>query len=188
MKAVSVEAKESTRTPMRTGIALFLVSEAFLFGALFWTYYYLRANTTGWPPEHPEITLAAINTFFLLSSSLTIWWATISIRKGNERGLALGLATTILLGATFLGITIFEWTHEPFIPSTNAYASIFFTLTGFHALHVLGGVLMLSALLTRTLKHKFSADRFVAVSVGSYYWHYVDFIWIIVFTTLFIIR
>ena len=173
---------------MRLGISLFLVSEAFLFGSLFWTYYYLRAYTTNWPPEHPEITLAAINTFFLLASSGTIWWALNSIKKGNERRLASGLAATLLLGATFLGITVFEWTSEAFTPWTNAYGSIFFTLTGFHALHVFGGILLMSALLARTLKHKFSSDSFVGVDIGSYYWHFVDFIWIIVFTTLFVVR
>ena len=174
MTAISTEQARTAQPPMRLGILLFIFSEIFLFGSLFATYYSLRAFTPGWPPEHPEITLAAINTFLLLSSSATIWWASSSIQKGKEKGLALGLALTLLLGAAFLGITVFEWTHEAFRPWTNAYGSIFFTLT--------------SALLTRTLRHRFSASHFLGVEIGSYYWHFVDFIWIIVFTTLFLVR
>jgi cytochrome c oxidase subunit 3 len=108
--------------------------------------------------------------------------------KGNEKGLALGLGITLLLGLTFLGVTVFEWSHEPFRPWTNAYGSIFYTLTGFHALHVFGGVLLLAALLTRTLRHRIGIGKSIGVEVGSYYWHFVDFIWIIVFTTVFVVR
>lgn len=184
----AVEQLRSEPTPMRWGILLFLISEVFLFGSLFLTYYYLRALTPGWPPEHPATTLAGINTFFLLSSSVTIWWAGNAISWGSEKGLAWGLATTLLLGLTFLVITVFEWTHEAFRPWTNAYGSIFYTLTGFHALHVFGGVILLSALLTRTLRHRFSPGHHVGLDIGSYYWHFVDTVWIIVFTTIFVVR
>jgi heme/copper-type cytochrome/quinol oxidase subunit 3 len=117
-----------------------------------------------------------------------IWQAGRFIRKGNEKGLSATLSVTVFLGLTFLGITLFEWTHETFRPWTSAYGSIFYTLTGFHALHVFGGVLLMLALLGRTLRHRFSSSRFLAIEVGSLYWHFVDFIWIIVFTTLFIVR
>jgi cytochrome c oxidase subunit 3 len=175
-------------SPMRLGMVLFLASESFLFGSLFWTYYYLRALTPGWPPQHPEAILAAVNTFFLLSSSGTIWAGIRAIRRGNEKGLFVGLLITLLLGSTFLGITAWEWTHEVFRPWTNAYGSIFYTLTGFHALHVFGGVMLMLALLTRTARHRFSASNYLAVEMGSLYWHFVDFIWILVFATIFIIR
>ena len=188
MAVSTVDQAGSRSSPMRMGILMFLISEAFLFGSLFWTYYYLRALTPGWPPQHPEATLAGINTVFLLVSSGTIWLGIRAIRKGNEKGLFFGLLATLLLGVAFLGMTFWEWTHEAFRPWTNAYGSIFYTLTGFHALHVFGGVLLMAALLTRTIKHRFSADRFTALEVGSIYWHYVDFIWILVFTTIFIIR
>jgi cytochrome c oxidase subunit III len=179
-----------SRNPMRMGMVFFLISEAFLFGSLFWTYYYLRAETAVWPPAGVELnlTLAGLNTFFLLASSVSIWWAGGQIRKGNEKGLAIGLIITMLLGATFLGITISEWLHESFRPWTNAYGSIFYTLTGFHALHVFGGFMLMLILLTRTLRHRFSSGKFLAVEIGSLYWHYVDFIWLIVFGTLFIVK
>jgi cytochrome c oxidase subunit 3 len=186
VEATVAEQEKTGQTPMRMGILLFLISESFLFGSLFWSFYALRGQP-GWPPEHPDATLAAINTFFLVSSSATIWWASNCIQKGRQRGLALGLAATLLLGVVFLGITVFEWTHESFRPWTSAYGSIFYTLTGFHALHVFGGVLLMAALLTRALRHRFSPERFLGLEIGSYYWHFVDLVWIFVFSSIFII-
>lgn len=179
-----------SRTPMYLGMILFLISEVFLFGALFWTYYYLRIQNAVWPPAGVTLNMipASINTVLLLSSSAVIWWGAGQIRKGNEKGLKSALIAVIVLGAAFLGVTLFEWSTESFRPWTSAYGSIFYTLTGFHALHVLGGVLLMSSFLRRTLSHRFSASRFLAIEVGSLYWHFVDFIWIIVFTTLFIVR
>ena len=176
--------------PMFTGMVLFLVSEAFLFGALFWTYYYLRATTPVWPPAGVNIdrTLAIVNTILLLSSSAAIWFATSAIRKGNQRGLLLGLAATFILGSAFLGITVWEWFHEPFGPWTHAYGSIFFTLTGFHALHVFAGLVLMSSLFIRSARRLYSSTSYLAIDIGSMYWHFVDFIWLFVFTTVFIVK
>jgi cytochrome c oxidase subunit III len=189
-EAANIVTESTTRSPMFLGMIFFLISEAFLFGSLFWTYYYLRASNPVWPPSGVELDLplASINTLLLLASSGTIWFAGEAIQKGRKNGLALGLIITIILGATFLGITFFEWTHETFRPWTSAYGSIFYTLTGFHALHVFGGIVLLLSLLTRTLKNRITPANFSIIGIGSLYWHYVDFIWIIVFTTLFIVR
>jgi len=172
------------------GMVMFLISEAFLFGSLFWTYYYLRATTQVWPPAgvKPDLMLASINTILLLSSSAVIWWAGRSIRRGNQKALAASLMITMALATIFLGITIFEWIQVPFRPWTHAYGSIFYTLTGFHALHVFCGILLMAALLTRTLKGRFSATNFKAVEIGSLYWHFVDLIWILVFVSIFIVK
>ena len=172
------------------GMILFLISESFLFGALFWTYYYLRAHSAVWPPAGVELTmeLAVINTVILITSSFAIWWGTRAIRHSSRNGLAAGLLATFVLGFIFLIITGWEWTHETFRPWSHAYGSIFYTLTGFHALHVFGGAMLMLALLIRTLRRRFSSTNFLAVEVGSLYWHYVDFIWLIVFVSLFIIR
>ena len=190
MEVSTVTKERATSSPMKLGMIFFLISEAFLFGSLFATYYYLRAESPVWPPAGVQLdnVLAAVNTLLLLSSSGVIWWAGRAIRKNNEGGLAIGLALTIILATAFLGITGFEWTHESFRPWTSAYGSTFYTLTGFHALHVFGGVLLLLSLLVRTLRHEFSSRNYTTVDVGSLYWHFVDFIWIIVFTTLFIVR
>jgi cytochrome c oxidase subunit 3 len=190
---VAISAADKERpdaSTMRLGMVFFLISETFLFGSLFTTYYYLRAEAPVWPPVGVRLdtTLAIINTVLLLSSSGAIWWAGRSIRKDRAGGLASGLAVMLVLAATFLGITAFEWTHLSFRPWTSAYGSIFYTLTGFHALHVFAGILLMLSLLVRTLRHEFSSVNNTTVEVGSLYWHFVDFIWIIVFTTLFIIR
>jgi cytochrome c oxidase subunit 3 len=188
MATGAVELTSARSSPVRMGMALFLVSEAFLFGSLFWTYYYLRALTPSWPPEHPAFTLPAINTVFLLAGSAAMWSGISSIRRGNQRGLLAALLTTATVGAAFVGITLWEWTHEIFRPWTSAYGSIFFTLTGFHALHVLGGVVLMLVLAARTLRQRFSAGNFAAVEAGSMYWHFVDAVWILVFVTIFIVR
>jgi cytochrome c oxidase subunit III len=189
-EAANIATERTARSPVFLGMIFFLISEAFLFGSLFWAYYYLRAENPVWPPAgvQLDLPLAIINTFILLVSSLTIWLAGEAIQKGRRNGLTLGLAATIILGAAFLAITIFEWTQESFRPWTSAYGSVFYTLTGFHALHVFGGIVLLLSLLTRTLKGHITPANFSPIGIGSLYWHYVDFIWIIVFTTLFIVR
>jgi cytochrome c oxidase subunit 3 len=185
-----IEPAKSALPTLYVGMVLFLISEVFLFGALFWTYYYLRANSPVWPPQgvHLTMELAIANTAVLLASSGTIWWATFAIKRKSRKGLAAGIGLTLILGLTFLSITGWEWTHETFRPWSDAYGSIFYTLTGFHALHVFGGVVLMLFLLIRTLRNRFSATDFLPVEVGSLYWHFVDFIWLIVFTTLFIVR
>lgn len=190
MEAARVEQTRVLQSPNRLGMILFIISETFLFGALFWAYYYLRANTSIWPPA--GITLdtsyASVMTAILIASSGTIWLAGRAIRRGQESGLARGLIVTILLGSSFLGMTVWEWLHESFQPWTHAYGSIFFTLTGFHALHVFAGIMIMLVLLTRTIRHRFSSERFLAVEVGSLYWHFVDIVWLFVFTTIFIVK
>lgn len=178
------------RVPL-LGMALFIVSEAFLFGSLFWTYYYLRAKSwPAWPPPdvHLELGLVTLNTVFLLTSSLTIYSAIVAIRRGSQGSLAAGLLATLALGAAFLGITGWEWTNASFRPWSHAYGSTFYTLTGFHAAHVLAGLAVLLALLVRTLCGHITAERRLALEVGSLYWHFVDVVWIAVYTTIFLIR
>jgi cytochrome c oxidase subunit 3 len=185
-----IEPARPAATNQYVGMIFFLVSEAFLFGGLFWTYYFLRAASNIWPPEGVELnlSLAITNTIILLLSSATIQLAAAAIRRNNQAGLTAGILATLLLGATFLIITGWEWVHEPFRPWSHAYGSIFYTLTGFHALHVFGGALLMLFLLIRTLRKRFSASKYLAVEVGSLYWHFVDFIWLIVFSTLFIVK
>jgi cytochrome c oxidase subunit III len=190
MEISEARPKSLTSNPPYLGMILFLISEAFLFGALFWTYYYSKYQSPAWPPAGVEISpyLAIANTALLLCSSGAIWWGVRAFKKGNEKLLARGILITALLGFAFLGITFWEWTHESFRPWTNAYGSIFYTLTGFHALHVLGGVLLMLALLARTVKHRFTAHNYMPLEVGSLYWHFVDAVWLVVFVTLFIVR
>jgi cytochrome c oxidase subunit 3 len=190
IKAVPGSLEKASATLPYLGMIFFLISEAFLFGALFWTYYYLRAQTLIWPPAGVQLDspLAIVNTVLLLSSSASVWWAGRQVRQGKLNGLATGLMITIGLGVAFLGITGWEWTHETFRPWTDAYGSIFYLMTGFHALHVFGGVLLMLAMLARTLRDRISVRNYLPIEVASLYWHFVDGIWIIVFITLFVVR
>ena len=190
MEAARIEQTRVSQSPNRLGMILFIISETFLFGALFWTYYYLRATTSVWPPQGVTLDTpyASVMTAILLVSSSTTWWQVEPYVGGSENGLARGLIATILLGSAFLGMTVWEWLHESFQPWTHAYGSIFFTLTGFHALHVFVGVMIMLVLLIRTIRHRFSSQRFLAVEVGSLYWHFVDIVWLFVFSTIFIVR
>src|ERR671923_66589 len=135
------EAHQSSRIDRQTlGILLFIVSEVMLFGAFFASYFFLRvvANEGPWPPEPFElpVAVAGMNTAILVSSSFTMHWALESIRKGNRRGLQLGLIATWLLGATFLFIQVNEYIHIGFSARENAFASTFYGLTGLHGAHV----------------------------------------------------
>ena len=133
--------------------------------------------------------LAGINTFILGQQRRHLVGGQVySFRQSVYRSGCRTCRHPPTLGLIFLGITIYEWTSVPFRPWTNAYGSIFYTLTGFHALHVFGGILLILSLLARTLRHRFSAENYEAIALGSLYWHFVDFIWIIVFVTLFIVR
>lgn len=177
------------QTGLYVGMALFLVSETFLFGSLFWAYFWLGGRSPAWPPEGVDVgrLLASVNTALLVSSSVTVWRALRAVRRGDQRGLVLGLAATLVLGAAFLSITGWEWGHENFRPWDHAYGSIFFTLTGFHGAHVLIGLLLLAVLLLRALRRRFSPERHLAVEVGSLYWHFVDLVWVFVFTLFYLI-
>lgn len=184
-------AQRPLATPLGLGMAIFLVSEAFLFGSLFIIYYYLRAYTLpAWPPANVHLALGLVtaNTVILLSSSVTMHLASTAIRRGSVLGLAGWLVVTIALGSTFLLITAWEWANATFRPWDHAYGSIFYTLTGFHGLHVLIGLGLLTALLVRTLRGHFSATRHLAVEIGGLYWHFVDVVWIAVYTTIFLVR
>jgi cytochrome c oxidase subunit III len=188
--AASVKRVGNLQTPLVFGVMLFLISETFLFGSLFWTYYYLRSQSVTWPPAGalPGLTLPVLNTLLLLSSSVVMQWAVAGIRAGKIKRLSIGLGAVCSLGVAFLGVTAWDWVHQGFRPWTNAYGSIFYTLTGFHALHVLMGVVLLAILLSLSMRHRFSSGRFLSVEAGSLYWHFVDLVWLFVFTTVFIVR
>ncbi|MBI4300004.1 MAG: heme-copper oxidase subunit III [Chloroflexi bacterium] len=188
-QAIQKMERPSASTPY-FGMLLFLVSESFLFGALFWAYYYLKVKSPVWPPEgvHLETALVSANTAILLISAASMQAAILAIRKGHRKRLMLALAITILLGSAFLAIKGWEWVHSDFRPWDHAYGSIYFTITGFHGIHVLGGILLLGALLVRAGRGLFDARRHLAIEVAGLYWHYVDLVWIAVFATIFIIR
>ena len=179
-------------------VILFISSEAFFFGALFTTYFYLRTRIPDWEPVFGEkptfavdpilgIGLPTINTIELLASSLTMQLAVNAIKRGDRAGLRNWLIPTLILGILFLIGQGYEYTKLGFLPRDGIFAGVFFTLTGFHGAHVTGGVVMNTIVLFRTLKGQFSARRHLAVEAASIYWHFVDVVWIGLFTTIYIV-
>ena len=188
------EANQSSRIDKQTlGIFLFIVSEVMLFGAFFASYFFLRVvvNPTDWPPKPFELpkAVAGMNTVILVSSSFTVHYALEAIRKNNRRGMKLGLATTFLLGATFLFIQINEYVHLGFSARDLAFGSIFYGLTGLHGAHVFVGLILLSIASIRAFRGHFGpkAEDHLGVEVPGIYWHFVDVMWLIVYTTVYIL-
>jgi cytochrome c oxidase subunit 3 len=189
-----IEAHQSSRIDRQTlGILLFIVSEVMLFGSFFAAYFFIRvvANTGPWPPEGIELPVgvAAVNTFILVSSSFTVHWALEGIRRGNRRGMIMGLAATWLLGFTFLFIQFNEYVHIGFSARDNAFGSIFYGLTGLHGAHVTVGLILLAFANIRAWRGHFTPEpkEHLGVEVAGIYWHFVDVMWIIVFTTVYIL-
>src|SRR3954463_3827934 len=182
------EANQSSRIDRQTlGILLFIVSEVMLFGAFFASYFFLRVvvNPPAWPPHPYElpVAVAGMNTAILVSSSFTVHYALESVRRGNRRGMKLGLAATWLLGATFLFIQINEYVHIGFSARNGAFGSIFYGLTGLHGAHVFVGLVLLSFANIRAWRGHFGPKEkdHLGVEVPGIYWHFVDVMWIIVF-------
>ncbi len=172
-------------------IILFVSSEAMFFAALFTTYFYLRTRLPDWEPVFGHKPgwegLPLANTVILVGSSLTMQLGVWAIRKGDRRMLRLWLAITFLMGAVFLAGQGYEYTRLGFLPADGIFAATFFTLTGFHGAHVFGGVMFIGLCLLRAMKGQFSANRHLAVEAASIYWHFVDVVWIGLFTVIYVI-
>jgi cytochrome c oxidase subunit 3 len=186
-------ANRSSRVePQLLGMLLFIISEVMVFGAFFTAYFFIRVVETAhpWFPvdgKELPVAVAGVNTAILLSSSLTMHWAQTSIKNGNRFGLRAGMLTTFLLGATFLFIQINEYIHIGFRPQDNADASIFFGLTGLHGAHVTIGLILLGMVTVRSFRGHFSPEEHRGVEVPGIYWHFVDVMWIIVYTTIYVL-
>ena len=185
------EANRSSRVePQLLGMLLFIISEVMVFGAVFTAYFFIRiVQGDQWPAEGTELPkyIAGVNTAILLSSSLTLHWAQTSVKNGNRFGLQAGILTTFLLGATFLFIQINEYVHVGFAPSDSAQASVFYGLTGLHGAHVFIGLTLLAMVTVRAFRGHFSPHEHRGVEVPGIYWHFVDVMWIIVYTSVYII-
>jgi cytochrome c oxidase subunit 3 len=189
------EANQSSRIDRQVlGMLLFIVSEVMLFGAFFAAYFFIRVvayEGGAWPPEPFElpVAVAGVNTAILVSSSFTMHWALEAIRRNNHTALKAALTITWLLGATFLFIQINEYVHIGFSAREGAFGSIFYSLTGLHGAHVFVGLLLLTFATVRAYRGHFGPepDKHLGVEVPGIYWHFVDVMWIIVFTTVYIL-
>lgn len=165
------------------GLPLFIASEAFIFLGLFVSYWLLRLLSPSWPPEGtPHIALGTpiVMTIILVSSSFTIHFAEEKLEKGDEAGFRKLLITTIVLGIIFVGFTAYEYNHliqNGFGISTNIYSTAFYSITGFHASHVIIGVCVFISVLIPALGGK---THITHIKGAAMYWHFVDIIWFFV--------
>ncbi len=186
-------ANRSSRVePALLGMLLFIISEVMVFGAFFTAYFFIRivAEPGGWFPidgTDLPVAVAGVNTAILVSSSLTLHWAQTSIKNGNRFGLQAGMTATFLLGLTFLFIQINEYVHIGFAPQDNAQATVFFSLTGLHGAHVTIGLILLGMVTIRAFRGHFSAEHHHGVEIPGIYWHFVDVMWIVVYTTVYVL-
>jgi cytochrome c oxidase subunit III len=185
-------ANRSSRVdPQVLGMLLFIISEVMVFGAFFTAYFFIRVvSGDSWFPidghELPKV-IAGINTAILVSSSFTMHWALEGAKRDNRWALQAGIVTTFMLGATFLFIQINEYVHIGFAPSDFAQGSVFYGLTGLHGAHVFVGLTLLLMVVIRSFRGHFSPDEHRGVEVPGIYWHFVDVMWIVVYTTVYIL-
>jgi cytochrome c oxidase subunit III len=177
----------------KLGIWLFLASEVMLFGALFSSYILLRTGAAQWPRgwEFLNIKLATANTFILIASSVTVVLAWANLRLGSLKWGRIFISLTLLCAFIFLVNKGFEYSHEfaeNRYPKTNNFLAIYFTLTGLHGLHVLGGVVVFLYFLFPGAKMwKTSPQRYTnRIEVVGLYWHFVDLVWIFLFPALYL--
>lgn len=173
------------------GFILFLISESMLFVGLFVAYGAFRVVAESWPPVGtPELErlLPGINTVILLSSSFVIHQADLAVKRGDIGGVRKWFGLTMMMGIIFLSGQAYEYQHLDFGLTSHLFGSTFFILTGFHGLHVLIGVVLMGTVLVRSLKEgHYSADKHFGVEAAEIYWHFVDVIWIILFTLLYLL-
>lgn len=171
---------------------LFLASDCLLFGALISTYVLYRgASLVGpYPSDVFDIPYTSVSSFVLLASSLTMVLALAAIQRGDRARMRLWLLTTGLLGATFVGGQVYEFTafvREGLTLRTNLFGTTFFVLTGFHGVHVAVGILMLLSLVGISFTDGLGEDATETVELVGLYWHFVDVVWIVIFTVVYLI-
>ena len=186
------EAHRSSRVePQLLGMLLFIISEVMVFGAFFTAYFFIRVvQGDQWFPVQGHklpVAVAFVNTCILVSSSFTVHWALVCARRGNRFGLQASILTTFLLGATFLFIQINEYVHIGFAPHDFAQGSVFYGLTGLHGAHVFVGLTLLAMVTVRSFRGHYTPEEHRGVEVPGIYWHFVDGMWIIVYSTIYVL-
>ncbi|NKJ51146.1 heme-copper oxidase subunit III [Burkholderia sp. SG-MS1] len=170
------------------GCLMLIVTEGSLFGYLIFSYLYLASQSPQhWPPEGlPKLGLGIANTLILLSSSVFVWWCERCVRRRHLRWAVASMAVGVVLGVVFMGIQLLEWRDHPYGLTTHLYGSLYFTITGFHMAHVGVGIVVLLFLLLWTALGYFDGERCAALTVGGLYWHFVDVVWLFIFSTLYL--
>ena len=183
-------AEDRTARVVTVGAVIWLSSELMFFAALFGAYLTLRGSAEGpWPPEGAEleVPLALVLTVLLLTSSVTVHAGVSALRRDDVARARTWFVVTAVLGALFLAGQAYEWSALEFDVGDHSYATSFFTITGFHGLHLLAGVIALAVLIGRSLARGFDRSRLPTAEVTSYYWHFVDGVWIAVLVLLYLV-
>jgi cytochrome c oxidase subunit 3 len=181
------------------GMLLFISSEVMFFAGLFAAYFSTRANFVDvngvkeWPPQQfadilNPFSLILVATIILISSSFTCQMAIWAIRRDDRRGFIRNMGITFVLGVTFLLMQAYDYSllfQDGLTMGSGPFGTTYFTLTGFHGAHVFGGVIMLGVILYRGMTGQFSSRHHDAVEAASLYWHFVDVVWIILFSILY---
>jgi cytochrome c oxidase subunit 3 len=182
------------RLGLRYGMVLFIASEVMFFVAFFWAYFHFAlfpehvsgAERHVWPPAgvhtFDPFSLPFLNTMILLLSGCTVTWAHHCLLQNDRKGLITGLTLTVLLGISFTGFQIFEYSEAPFHFTGGVYPSTFFLATGFHGFHVFVGTCFLAVCLIRASRGAFTPDRHFGFEAAAWYWHFVDVVWLFLFT------
>ena len=176
---------------LRYGMALFIASEVMFFSAFFWAYFDASLFPAGgvWPPKgittFDPLSLPLLNTLILLTSGVTVTWAHHALREGDRQGMLQGLALTILLGLSFTCVQAFEYSHAAFHFTGGIYPSTFFMATGFHGFHVIIGTTFLIVCFFRAKAGHFKPDHHFGFEAAAWYWHFVDVVWLFLFTCIY---
>ncbi|HEV2755823.1 MAG TPA: heme-copper oxidase subunit III [Actinomycetota bacterium] len=188
---MTTAAASSRVPPSLLGMTLFVSSEVMFFGALFASYFMLRGTTEPWPPSgsiETSLLLPGAMTACLLASSGTVHAGVAAFAAGRREAAARWLGATIVLGTVFLAGQLYEYAElarEGFAASSDVFSTLFFTITGFHGLHVAIGLVMLVTVWLRLGRY---GDKTGPAEGAAYYWHFVDGVWVLVFLTLYVAR
>lgn len=173
---------------LAVGVMIWLGSEFMFFSGLFAAFFTIRAHATVWPPPGTKLDTiqALIFTFVLLASSPTMQFGVWAQERGDRAKAKMWIVISFVLGAAFIGNQLYEWETLPFSPRSNAYGSLFYIMTGLHGLHVLLGLVAMIFLLIRLRGPKGDPGETPVFQAVSYYWHFVDIVWIGLFSALFL--
>jgi heme/copper-type cytochrome/quinol oxidase subunit 3 len=174
----------------RAALLIVVAAESVFFGTLILSYLYLRIGQLNWPFNHPslgQLMVPSLNTLILLLSGATAWASERGIRSGGESRLRLGLIVTVALGLVFIAGQVFEFARAGMRPGDQAFGGVFFALMGFHALHLLAGMVILVICLIRAGLGDFTPSRHEAVTLGAWFWTFVVVVWLVLFAALFLV-
>jgi heme/copper-type cytochrome/quinol oxidase subunit 3 len=174
----------------KLGMWIYLASEVMLFSALIGSLLSIKARSPATANAVLNVPVTAINTFVLIISSTTVVMALAAAEDGQPRKVRNFLLLTLVLGATFLSVQVLEYRHllgEGFTPSGSLFAGAFYTVTGFHGFHVFIGLCLLLWLIPQAIKGMFTPTEHMRIEIFGLYWHFVDIVWIVLFTVVYLL-